>query len=74
MKATYQLFPVYPIFSNRSLEVEVLKVVDLDLEELWQAVRCRFRRRRTLKDRLLWGLYSKLYQVVRTLLVSAARG
>ena len=49
-------------------------MVDLDLEELWQAVRCRFRRRTALKDRILWGFYYKLYRVVRTLLVSAARG
>jgi hypothetical protein len=49
-------------------------VVDLDLEELWQAVRCRFRQRATLKERILWGFYCKLYQFVRSVLASAARG
>ena len=44
-----------------------------DLEDLWQAVRLRFERRRSLNDRLRWGLYSRIYRLVRAILVSGIR-
>jgi hypothetical protein len=48
--------------------------MELDLEEIWQAVHCRFRDRRNLKDRALWVLYSSLHRLVRVVLMAAARG
>ena len=44
-----------------------------DLEDLWQAVRLRLERRRRLSDRLRWGMYSRMYRLVRAILLFGIR-
>lgn len=39
--------------------------MDADLEELWQAIRCRFRYERGVANRAKWWLYSLLYRLTR---------
>jgi len=39
--------------------------MDVDLEELWQAVRCRFRHDRSLVSRAKWWLYQQMYRLTR---------
>jgi hypothetical protein len=41
--------------------------MDVDLEELWQAVRCRFRHKRSPFDHVRWLLYQLLYKLTRRL-------
>jgi hypothetical protein len=48
---------------------------NVDLEDLWQAVRLRYRRRRKgLVNRVQWALYSSFYRLVRRVLLAGARG
>jgi hypothetical protein len=51
-----------------------MDVPTCDLEDLWQAVRCRFRRRGGLRNRIYWVFYRGFYRLVRTVLLAGARG
>lgn len=44
-----------------------------DLEELWQGVRCRFRRRGGFLERIQWALYRSFHRIVRAILLAGIR-
>lgn len=46
---------------------------ELDLEELWQTVRCRFRHRRNFWGRVRLALYKVIYRFTRHMFEAGAR-
>ena len=50
-----------------------MNLPNLDLEDLWQAVRCRFRGQREPATRIGWAFYRVFYRAVRAILFVGAR-
>lgn len=50
-----------------------MDATNCDLEDLWQGVRYRFRRRGGLLNRARWAFYSLFHRLIRAVLLAGIR-